>query len=160
MPNAPAQTTATRFSTPKVSEFEAFSDRLLQGQILWPQVAIPVGAARAELTEKERKAIQAGSALMESLLASRGVEKDDERRQRVARLIEHIHQRLSLQPGVPDLSFATLLFDHIMEASLKPAFFQRKHRSQDRHVSVSTAISSSTHYSTCSGLQNKYLTVR
>ena len=126
MPNAPAQTTATRFSTPKVSEFEAFSDRLLQGQILWPQVAIPVGAARAELTEKERKAIQAGSALMESLLASRGVEKDDERRQRVARLIEHIHQRLSLQPGVPDLSFATLLFDHIMEASLQPAFFPKK----------------------------------
>ena len=81
---------------PKVSSLR-LSDRLLQGQILWPQVAIPVGAARAELTEKERKAIQAGSALMESLLASRGVEKDDERRQRVARLIEHTHQRLSLQ---------------------------------------------------------------
>jgi hypothetical protein len=126
MPNAPTQPTVTRFSAPKVSEFETFSDRLLQGQIIWPRVAIPVGAARAELTEKEGKAIQAGSALLESLLASRGVEKDDERRQRVARLIEHTHQRLSLQPGVPDLSFATLLFDHIMEASLKPAFFPKK----------------------------------
>ena len=126
MPNAPAQTAVTRFSGPNVSEFETFSDRLLKGEILWPQAAIPIGTARAELTEKERKAIQAGSALLESLLASRGVEKDEERRQRVVRLIEHAHQRLSLQPGIPDLSFATLLFDHIMEASLKPAFFPKK----------------------------------
>ena len=66
MPNAPAQTAVTRFSAPNVSEFETFSDRLLKGQILWPQAAIPIGAARAELTEKERKAIQAGSALLES----------------------------------------------------------------------------------------------
>ena len=126
MPNAPAQPIVARFSAPNVSEFETFSDRLLRGQILWPQVAIPIGATRAELTEKERKAIRAGSALLESLLASRGVDKDEERRQMVARLIEHTHQRLSLQPGIPDLSFATLLFDHIMEASLKPAFFPKK----------------------------------
>ena len=91
MPNAPAQTAVTRFSGPNVSEFETFSDRLLKGEILWPQAVIPIGAARAELTEKERKAIQAGSALLESLLASRGVEKDEERRQRVVRLIEHTH---------------------------------------------------------------------
>ena len=45
------------------------------------------------------------------------------RRERVARLIEHTHQRLNLQPGIPDISFATLFFDHVMEASLKPAFF-------------------------------------
>ena len=126
MPHAPAQSTVAQFSAPNVAEFETFSDRLLQGQILWPQVAIPVGAASAELTEKERKAVQAGSALLESLLASRGVEKDEQRRQRVVRLIEHTHQRLNLQPGIPDLSFAILLFDHVMEASLKPAFFPAK----------------------------------
>ncbi|HBX25795.1 MAG TPA: hypothetical protein DEF72_00040 [Gammaproteobacteria bacterium] len=126
MPHVPAQSNGVQFSVPNISEFETFSDRLLQGQILWPQVAIPIGAARAELTEKERKAVQAGSALLESLLASRGVEKDEERRQRVVRLIEYTHQRLNLQPGIPDLSFAILLFDHIMEASLKPAFFPAK----------------------------------
>ena len=81
--------------------------QLLQGQILWPQVSIPVDVATTDLTDKERKAIQAGSALLESLVASRGVEKDDDRRQRVARLIEHAHQRLSVQPGIPDISFPT-----------------------------------------------------
>ena len=122
-PNAPAHQELTAFNAPQITEFEQFSDRLLQGQILWPQVAIPVDVAKAELTDKERKAIQAGSALLESLLASRGVAKDESRRERVARLIEYTHQRLSLQPGIPDISFATLLFDHIMEASLKPVFF-------------------------------------
>ena len=63
MPNAPAQTAVTRFSGPNVSEFETFSDRLLKGEILWPQAAIPIGAARAELTEKERKAIRQSEAL-------------------------------------------------------------------------------------------------
>jgi hypothetical protein len=113
----------SRFNAPEISEFESFSDRLLQGQILWPQVSIPVDVATTDLTDKERKAIQAGSALLESLVASRGVEKDEERRQRVARLIEHAHQRLSVQPGIPDISFATLFFDHVMQASLQPAFF-------------------------------------
>jgi hypothetical protein len=122
-PNAPAHQELTAFNAPQITEFEQFSDRLLQGQILWPQVAIPVDVAKAELTDKERKAIQAGSALLESLLASRGVAKDESRRERVARLIEYTHQRLSLQPGIPDISFATLFFDHIMEASLKPVFF-------------------------------------
>jgi VIT1/CCC1 family predicted Fe2+/Mn2+ transporter len=122
-PNAPLQEIANRFNAPEISEFESFSDRLLQGQILWPQVSIPVDVATTDLTDKERKAIQAGSALLESLVASRGVEKDEERRQRVARLIEHAHQRLSVQPGIPDISFATLFFDHVMQASLQPAFF-------------------------------------
>jgi len=122
-PNAPAQNEFTAFNTPQITEFEQFSDRLLQGQILWPQVAIPVDVAKADLTDKERKAIQAGSALLESLLASRGVAKDENRRESVARLIEYTHQRLNLQPGIPDISFATLFFDHIMEASLKPVFF-------------------------------------
>ena len=122
-PSAPLQEIANRFNAPEISEFESFSDRLLQGQILWPQVSIPVDVATTDLTDKERKAIQAGSALLESLVASRGVEKDEERRQRVARLIEHAHQRLSVQPGIPDISFATLFFDHVMQASLQPAFF-------------------------------------
>jgi len=122
-PTAPAHPELMASNAPQITEFEQFSDRLLQGQILWPQVAIPVDVAKAELTDKERKAIQAGSALLESLLASRGVAKDESRRERVARLIEYTHQRLSLQPGIPDISFATLLFDHIMEASLKPVFF-------------------------------------
>ena len=122
-PSAPLQETASRFNAPEISEFESFSDRLLQGQILWPQVLIPVDVATTDLTDKERKAIQSGSALLESLVASRGVEKDDDRRQRVARLIEHAHQRLSVQPGIPDISFATLFFDHVMQASLQPAFF-------------------------------------
>jgi hypothetical protein len=122
-PNAPLQEIVSRFNAPEISEFESFSDRLLQGQILWPQVSIPVDVATTDLTDKERKAIQAGSALLESLVASRGVEKDEERRQRVARLIEHAHQRLSVQPGIPDISFATLFFDHVMQASLQPAFF-------------------------------------
>ena len=122
-PNAPLQEIVSRFNAPEIFEFESFSDRLLQGQILWPQVSIPVDVATTDLTDKERKAIQAGSALLESLVASRGVEKDEERRQRVARLIEHAHQRLSVQPGIPDISFATLFFDHVMQASLQPAFF-------------------------------------
>ncbi len=122
-PTIPAHTANTGFSAPQITEFEQFSDRLLQGQILWPQVVIPVDRAKVDLTEKEQKAIQSGSALLESLLASRGVAKDEDRREKVARLIEHTHQRLSLQPGIPDLSFATLFFDHVMEASLKPAFF-------------------------------------
>jgi len=122
-PTIPAYTANTVFNAPQITEFEQFSDRLLQGQILWPQVVIPVDLARVDLTEKERKAVQSGSALLESLLASRGVAKDEDRREKVARLIEHTHQRLSLQPGIPDLSFATLFFDHVMEASLKPAFF-------------------------------------
>jgi hypothetical protein len=122
-PNAPVYQETAGFSAPQITEFEQFSGRLLQGQILWPEVAIPVDAAKADLTDKERRAIQAGSALLESLLASRGVAKDENRRERVARLIEHTHQRLSLQPGIPDISFATLFFDHIMEASLKPVFF-------------------------------------
>jgi len=122
-PSAPLQEIANRFNAPEISEFESFSNRLLQGQILWPQVSIPVDVATTDLTDKERKAIQAGSALLESLVASRGVEKDEERRQRVARLIEHAHQRLSVQPGIPDISFATLFFDHVMQASLQPAFF-------------------------------------
>ncbi len=122
-PTIPAYTANTVFNAPQITEFEQFSDRLLQGQILWPQVVIPVDLARVDLTEKERKAVQSGSALLESLLASRGVAKDEDRRKKVARLIEHTHQRLSLQPGIPDLSFATLFFDHVMEASLKPVFF-------------------------------------
>ena len=122
-PTIPARTANTGFNAPQIKEFEQFSDRLLQGQILWPQVVIPVDLAKVDLTAKERKAIQSGSALLESLLASRGVAKDEDRREKVARLIEHTHQRLSLQPGIPDLSFATLFFDHLMEASLKPAFF-------------------------------------
>ena len=122
-PTAPQPVASNIFRTPLVSEFKQFSDRLLQGQILWPQVTTPVDAVQAELTDKERKAVQAGSALLESLLASRGVVKDENRRAQVARLIEHTHHRLSLQPGVPDISFATLFFDHIMEASLKPVFF-------------------------------------
>ncbi len=143
-----------------ITEFEQFSDRLLQGQILWPQVAIPVDAvAKADLTDKERKAIQAGSALLESLLASRGVAKDENRRARVARLIEYTHQRLSLQPGIPDISFATLFFDHIMEASLKPVFFPTKAPSLDRRVSALIVISLSIHCFTCSGLLSKCLIV-
>ena len=122
-PTIPAHTANTGFNAPQITEFEQFSDRLLQGQILWPQVVIPVDLAKVDLTDKERKAIQSGSALLESLLASRGVAKDEDRREKVARLIEHTHQRLSLQPGISDLSFATLFFDHVMEASLKPAFF-------------------------------------
>ena len=122
-PTFPANTANTGFNAPQIAEFEQFSDRLLQGQILWPQVVIPVNLTKVDLTDKERKAIQSGSALLESLLASRGVAKDEDRREKVARLIEHTHQRLSLQPGIPDLSFATLFFDHVMEASLKPAFF-------------------------------------
>lgn len=122
-PTAPQPVASNIFRTPLVSEFKQFSDRLLQGQILWPQVTTPVDAVQAELTDKERKAVQAGSALLESLLASRGVVKDENRRAQVARLIEHTHHRLSLQPGIPDISFATLFFDHIMEASLKPVFF-------------------------------------
>jgi hypothetical protein len=122
-PTIPTHTANTGFNAPQITEFEQFSDRLLQGQILWPQVVIPVDLAKVDLTDKERKAIQSGSALLESLLASRGVAKDEDRREKVARLIAHTHQRLSLQPGIPDLSFATLFFDHVMEASLKPAFF-------------------------------------
>ena len=122
-PNAPPNQELTVFRAPLITEFEQFSNRLLQGQILWPQVAVPMDVAKADLTDKERKAIQAGSALLESLLASRGVAKDESRRERVARLIQYTHQRLSLQPGIPDISFATLFFDHIMEASLKPVFF-------------------------------------
>lgn len=122
-PTAPQPVASNIFRTPLASEFKQFSDRLLQGQILWPQVTTPVDAVQAELTDKERKAVQAGSALLESLLASRGVAKDENRRAHVARLIEYTHHRLSLQPGVPDISFATLFFDHIMEASLKPVFF-------------------------------------
>ena len=125
-PTIPAHTANTGFNAPQITEFEQFSDRLLQGQILWPQVVIPVDLAKVDLTDKERKAVQSGSALLESLLASRGVAKDENRREKVARLIEHTHQRLSLQPGIPDLSFATLFFDHVMEASLKPAFFPTK----------------------------------
>lgn len=122
-PAAPEPIASGILSSPPVSEFEQFSDRLLRGQILWPQIAVPVDVAKADLTDKERKAVQAGSALLESLLASRGAVKDEMRRERVARLIEHTHQRLNLQPGIPDISFATLFFDHVMEASLKPAFF-------------------------------------
>ena len=122
-PSVPIKTEISAFNAPDINEFELFSDRLLNGQILWPQVAVPVDGFQADLTAKERKAVQAGSALLESLIAARGVEKNDDRRQRVARLIEHTHQRLSLQPGIPDISFATLFFDHVMEASLKPAFF-------------------------------------
>jgi hypothetical protein len=122
-PTIPTHTANTGFNAPQITEFEQFSDRLLQGQILWPQVVIPVDLAKVDLTDKERKAIQSGSVLLESLLASRGVAKDEDRREKVARLIAHTHQRLSLQPGIPDLSFATLFFDHVMEASLKPAFF-------------------------------------
>ena len=122
-PTIPTHTANTGINVPQITEFEQFSDRLLQGQILWPQVVIPVDLAKVDLTDKERKAIQSGSALLESLLASRGVAKDEDRREKVARLIAHTHQRLSLQPGIPDLSFATLFFDHVMEASLKPAFF-------------------------------------
>jgi hypothetical protein len=122
-PNAPVYQETAAFNAPQIAEFVQFSDRLLKGQILWPQVAIPAEVAKADLTDKERKAIQAGSALLESLLASRGLAKDEIRRERVARLIEHTHQRLNLQPGIPDISFATLFFDHIMEASLKPVFF-------------------------------------
>jgi len=122
-PSVPIKTEISAFNAPDINEFELFSDRLLNGQILWPQVAVPVDGVQADLTAKERKAVQAGSALLESLIAARGVEKNDDRRQRVARLIEHTHQRLSLQPGIPDISFATLFFDHVMEASLKPAFF-------------------------------------
>jgi hypothetical protein len=122
-PNAPLQEIVGQLNAPEISEFESFSDRLLQGQILWPQVSIPVGLAKTDLTDKERKAIQAGSALLESLLASRGVDKDEDRRRRVARLIEHSHQRLSIQPGIPDISFATMFFDHVMQASLQPVFF-------------------------------------
>ena len=122
-PTIPTHTANTGFNAPQIAEFEQFSNRLLQGQILWPQVVIPVDLAKVDLTDKERKAIQSGSALLESLLASRGVAKDEDRREKVARLIAHTHQRLSLQPGIPDLSFATLFFDHVMEASLKPAFF-------------------------------------
>jgi hypothetical protein len=122
-PTIPTHTANTGFNAPQITEFEQFSDRLLQGQILWPQVVIPVDLAKVDLTDKERKAIQSGSALLESFLASRGVAKDEDRREKVARLIAHTHQRLSLQPGIPDLSFATLFFDHVMEASLKPAFF-------------------------------------
>jgi hypothetical protein len=122
-PTIPTHTANTGFNAPQITEFEQFSDRLLQGQILWPQVVIPVDLDKVDLTDKERKAIQSGSALLESLLASRGVAKDEDRREKVARLIAYTHQRLSLQPGIPDLSFATLFFDHVMEASLKPAFF-------------------------------------
>ncbi len=122
-PSVPIKTELSAFNAPDINDFELFSDRLLNGQILWPQVAVPVDGVQADLTAKERKAVQAGSALLESLIAARGVEKNDDRRQRVARLIEHTHQRLSLQPGIPDISFATLFFDHVMEASLKPAFF-------------------------------------
>lgn len=123
-PNAPSLRKATEvFSAPKVSEFKLFSDRLLQGQILWPQIAFPLDVAKENFTDKEKKAVRAVSALLESLLASRGVEKNNLRRIRVSRLIEHTHQRLRLQPGIPDVSFAALFFDHVMEASLKPAFF-------------------------------------
>lgn len=123
-PNAPSiRQESEDFFAPKVSEFELFSDHLLNGQILWPEIQIPLDGAKVDLTDKEKKAVQAGSALLESLIASRGVEKDDLRRGQVSRLIRHTHQRLRLQPGIPDLSFATLFFDHIMEASMKPAFF-------------------------------------
>jgi hypothetical protein len=122
-PSVPIKTEINAFNVPDINEFELFSDRLLNGQILWPQVAVPVDEIQADLTAKERKAVQAGSALLESLISARGVEKNDDRRQRVARLIEHTHQRLNLQPGIPEISFATLFFDHVMEASLKPAFF-------------------------------------
>jgi hypothetical protein len=122
-PSLPFEETADRFDAPDISEFESFSDRLLQGQILWPQVSMSMDIADPDLTNKERKAIKSGSALLESLLASRGVEKDEDRRRRVAQLIEHAHQRLSIQPGIADISFATLFFDHVMQASMRPAFF-------------------------------------
>ena len=123
-PDAPSmRKTIEAFSAPNVSEFELFSNRLLQGQILWPQIVVPVDVAKVSLTDKEKKSIRAVSALLESLLASRGVEKDDLRRKSVARLIEHTHHRLSLKPGIPDFSFVALFFDHVMEASLQPAFF-------------------------------------
>ena len=158
-PAAPKPIASAILSTPPVSEFEQFSDRLLRGQILWPQIAVPVDVAKADLTDKERKAVQAGSALLESLLASRGAVKDEMRRERVARLIEHTHQRLNLQPGIPDISFATLFFDHVMEASLKPAFFPANltvaGKARERVDRYPDRVSAKPTYS---GSPSKYLT--
>ena len=45
----PAHTANTGFNAPQITEFEQFSDRLLRGQILWPQVVIPVDLAKVDL---------------------------------------------------------------------------------------------------------------
>lgn len=127
-PAAPTQPNVIgQFETPSVQEFGQFAERLLQGSVLWPQVMVPeaevTSVIAADLTDKETRAIQAGAALLESLIAARGVEKSEQRRQQVSQLIAHTHQRLRMQPDLPNLSFATLFFDHVMEASMQPVFF-------------------------------------
>jgi|GEM_PF-405799 len=127
-PDGPTpQVVIGQFEAPSVQEFGQFAERLLQGSILWPQVMVPEAAVSSvvaqDLTDKETKAIQAGAALLETLIAARGVEKNEQRRQQVSQLIAHTHKRLRMQPDLPDLSFATLFFDHMMEASMQPVFF-------------------------------------
>jgi hypothetical protein len=126
-PNAPEFVGDTTFSAPTVDDFGLFAERLLQGTVLWPQVNAPdVGLIDSEelvMNERERRAVHSGAALLESLVEARGVAKDPERRAETVRLIEYAHQRISLQPGAPNISFASLLFDHLMEASIEPRFF-------------------------------------
>ena len=121
------QTVIGQFEAPSVQEFGQFAERLLQGSVLWPQVTVPEAdvssVVAADLTDKETRAIQAGAALLESLIAARGIQKSEQRRQQVSQLIAHTHQRLRMQPDLPDISFATLFFDHVMEASMQPVFF-------------------------------------
>lgn len=126
-PNAPDFARVSTFSTPTVDDFGLFAERLLEGNVLWPQVRAPerglLDSAELSMTERERRAVQSGAALLESLVEARGVKKDPERRAQTVRLIEHAHQRISLQPGAPNISFASLFFDHLMEASIEPRFF-------------------------------------
>ncbi|MDB9862858.1 hypothetical protein OAC78_05740 [Litorivicinus sp.] len=127
VPSSPNVDDVIGFQNPTVGEFELFAGRLLEGTVLWPQVrtldsdlSVDVGT---DLTDTENKAIQGSSALLESLIASRGAEKDEQRREQVSQLIRHTHQRIQMQPGSPEISFATLFFDHLMEASMQPSFF-------------------------------------
>ena len=126
-PETPQLAVADAFATPSVDDFGLFAERLLQGNVLWPQVNAPTYSVSENteltMTEREQRAVQSGAALLESLVAARGVAKDPERRAQTARLIEHAHQRIRLQPGAPNISFASLLFDHLMEASIEPQFF-------------------------------------
>lgn len=125
IPKVPDLVTPKTFSPPTVEEFRQFADRILDGTILWPTFSQPDIELKVQrgLSMKDSRAIESGAALLESLIAARGVQEDDFRREKAIRLITHTHHRLSSLSGAPDISFARLFFDHLMQASLAPAYF-------------------------------------
>lgn len=124
----PEFTKLKEFSPPTVEEFQQFADRILDGSILWPTFKAPEGFMDLgyDLTAKDSRAIESGAALLESLVVARGIKEDEERREKAIVLITQKHQRIASLSGAPNISFAHLFFDHLMQASIAPAYFPNR----------------------------------